>query len=210
MAKQRIILVLVVCFSIAVFTVQTLPRTKTRPPRIEKGMTSEEHNKAMEERLAQRQQQKREKNWRFMELGNSVVMELRKQTLGVTEQQWKLIGPKYKKVETLRREAHVRIFTTVSRRRDKRSFHWNKLSEDDYFSKAKAPDEMTEGEKTAEELIDLLEDENSKDQQIRQKIDALQQAREKARKALPKAERELCEVLTPRQQAVLLLWEFID
>lgn len=44
--------------------------------------------------------------------------------------------------------------------------------------KAKAPDEMTEGEKIVEELIDLLENENTKDEEIRQKIDALQQARE--------------------------------
>ncbi len=62
--------------------------------------------------------------------------------------------------------------------------------------KAKAPDELTEGEKIVEELTDLLEDENAKEKEIRQKIDALQQAREKARKALPKAKRELAAVLT--------------
>lgn len=77
--------------------------------------------------------------------------------------------------------------------------------------KAKAPDEMSEGEKIVEELTDLLEDENSKEEEIKQKIDALQQAKEKARKALPKARQELRKVLTtPRQEAVLLLWEFID
>ncbi len=77
--------------------------------------------------------------------------------------------------------------------------------------KAKAPDEMTEGEKIVEELIDLLEDENAKDEEIRQKIDALQRAREKAKKELPKAKQELAAVLTtPRQEAVFLIMGYID
>ena len=37
--------------------------------------------------------------------------------------------------------------------------------------KAKAPDEMTEGEKIVEELTDHLEDENSKEKEIRQKAE---------------------------------------
>ena len=70
---------------------------------------------------------------------------------------------------------------------------------------------MTEGERIAEELIDLLEDENSKEEEIRQKIDALQRAREKARRAKPKAQQELRKVLTtPRQEAVFLLMGYID
>ena len=70
---------------------------------------------------------------------------------------------------------------------------------------------MTEGERIVEELTDLLEDKNSKEEEIRQKIDALQRARAKARKALPKAKQELAAVLTtPRQEAVFLLMGGID
>lgn len=77
--------------------------------------------------------------------------------------------------------------------------------------KAKAPDELTEGEKIVEELTGLLEDENSKEKEIRQKIDTLQRAREKARKQLPEAKQELAAVLTsPRQEAVFLLMGYID
>jgi len=77
--------------------------------------------------------------------------------------------------------------------------------------KAKAPNEMTEGEKIVEELTDLLENENAKDEEIRRKIDALQQAREKAKGQLPKARQELRKVLTtPRQEAVFLLLGCID
>ncbi len=211
MTKKRIILI-VVCFSIVVFADQTPSQKQISPfpPRFLPGMTAEEFKKEMEKWHAQRQQQKREENWRIMEYGDLVVMELRKQTLGVTKQQWRLIEPKYKRVETLRREAHVHILTRVSRNRDKISFHWKKLSVDDYFGKAKVPSELTEGEKIAEELIDLLEDENSTEEVIRQKIDALLRVRENAQKELPKAKQELAKVLTPRQEAVLLLWEFIN
>ena len=212
MAKKRTILIVIVCFSIAVFAGQTLSKKQISPfpPKFLPGMTKEEHKKEIENWHLQRQRQKREKNWSFNNLGKSVVMELRKQTLGITKRQWKFIEPKYKKVETLRREKHVHILTRVHRNREKISSHWKKLTEDNYFRKAKIPAELTKGEKIAEELIDLLENEKSKDQEIRQKMDALQQAREKARKELPQAESELCELLTPRQESVLLLWEFID
>ncbi len=60
----------------------------------------------------------------------------------------------------------------------------------------KTLDELTESEKILEELIDVLEDENSKDEEIRKKMDALQQFREKARRELPKAKQELRDVLT--------------
>jgi hypothetical protein len=67
------------------------------------------------------------------------------------------------------------------------------------------------GMATYEELIDLMLQKNTSDEELRQKIDALQQVREKARKKLPKAKRELAAVLTtPRQEAVFLLLGYID
>jgi hypothetical protein len=64
---------------------------------------------------------------------------------------------------------------------------------------------------TYEELIDLMRQEDPSDEELRQKIDALQQVREKARKKFPKAKRELAAVLTtPRQEAVFLLLGYID
>jgi len=65
--------------------------------------------------------------------------------------------------------------------------------------------ELTEGEKICEQLLVLLEDKNSKDEQIKQEVAALRQARENAAKELPKARQELREVLAFRQQARLVL-----
>ena len=70
--------------------------------------------------------------------------------------------------------------------------------------------ELTEGEKTCEELLVLLDDENSKQQDIEQKIDALRRARENAAKELVKARQELREVLTARQQSRLVLTGLLD
>jgi outer membrane murein-binding lipoprotein Lpp len=70
--------------------------------------------------------------------------------------------------------------------------------------------ELTEGEKTCEELLALLGDENSKQEDIEQKIDALRRARENAAKELAKARQELREVLTVRQQARLVLAGLLD
>ncbi len=70
--------------------------------------------------------------------------------------------------------------------------------------------ELTEGEKTCEELLLLLEDKNSKQADVDQKVDVLRRARENAAKELTKARQELREVLTVRQQARLVLMGVLD
>jgi uncharacterized coiled-coil DUF342 family protein len=70
---------------------------------------------------------------------------------------------------------------------------------------------MIESAKIADELIDLLENKNSKDDDIRKKIDELQQAREKARKELHQVGKEIAPLLTtPRQEAIFLIMGHID
>jgi len=68
----------------------------------------------------------------------------------------------------------------------------------------------TEGEKACEELFELLKDKNSNLEKIRQKVDALRQAREKAREQLAKVRQELREILNSRQEANLVLLEVLD
>ena len=95
--------------------------------------------------------------------------------------------------------------------RNGEQFRWNKPSRPYGPMQGKARDRMPQTHKTEEELIDLLEDANSTDQQIREKIDALQQARENARKALHKAKQEFAALLTtPRQEAIFLIKGDID
>jgi len=208
MAKKITILVLVVCFSIAVFAGKTPSQKQISPfpPRLLPGMTDEEYKKEMEKWLFQSRQQRLKRDEEDMK---RMAREAWKRLLRINEQQWNLIEPKYEKVAALKRETWV--LATGSSGWNKQIFHWMRRSEGTGGTRAKAPDEMTEGEKIVEELIDLLEDENSKKEEIRRKIDALQQARDKAREALPKARRELAAVLTsPRQEAIFLLMGRID
>ena len=219
MTKQRIILVSVVCFSLTVFAGQTLSWTRSSKrtfipqvgpdPKSLRGLTREErkkeYRKAIEEWQFQRSQQRLKEGEERMRL---MWREALKRLLRVTEQQWRLIKPKYEAELAPDREARVCARGSGG---NEQSFYWIRRSEISSGGRAKTLDEMTEGEKIVEELIDLLENESSKDEEIRRKIDALQHAREKAKGQLPKARQELRKVLmTPRQEAVFLLLGCID
>ena len=130
-----------------------------------------------------------------------------KNELRVSEGQWRLIDPKHERqIELMldsRRRANNRI------RSGKHS--WIKATEDGGLALSKTPAELTEAERNVGKLIDLLRREDSTDEELRKQIDALQRAREEARKEWPKARRELAAALTtPRQEAVFLLLGFIE
>ena len=74
---------------------------------------------------------------------------------------------------------------------------------------SKALGELTEGERICEELLELLEDKNSRPEEIEQKMEALRKIRQEAKKQLAKAQQELREVLTFRQEATLVLMLFL-
>jgi len=70
--------------------------------------------------------------------------------------------------------------------------------------------ELTEGEKICERLLVLLEDKNSKDEQLKQEVAALRRARENAAKELAEASQELDKMLTSRQQARSVLMGLLN
>jgi len=201
-AKHKIIIISVVCFSVVPANQRSLNFPPILPP-LKPGMTQEEYNKEFEKAF----EQQRERNKKYMEI---MAKQAWMRLLRVSEYQWKLIEPKYKIVNGLVWD----LWTGASGwgGQNERDFHWNRASSSPYHPmEFKARDEMPEGYRIVEELIDLLEDEKSTDEQIRNKIDALQQAREKAREALPEAKKELAAVLTtPRQEAIFLIMGHID
>lgn len=69
---------------------------------------------------------------------------------------------------------------------------------------------LTKQEKACEELIGLLESDSSTDEQKRQKMNALRQAREEARGELAKAQQELRQVLTLRQEAMMVMMGWLN
>jgi hypothetical protein len=200
MAKQRIILISVLCFTIVGFAGQ-----RPKSPRPKPGMTMEEHGKAVKNAIEHWSLEKRKAS---QERINLMKREAWKRLLRISERQWKILEPRIDKVEVLiwTRRACARAWGGD----DEKTFHWRRHSEG-VVGPAKAPHEMIEGEKVADELVDLLEDENSKDEEIRKKTDELLQVREKAGKEFTEAKRELAAVLTtPRQEAIFLIIGRID
>ncbi|MHC4535006.1 MAG: hypothetical protein ACYS6K_13740 [Planctomycetota bacterium] len=230
MSIRKMIIGLFVCLSVTVFASQTLSqtriagRTRETPDWIlRKDMTSEQIN--IEQQKRSRQQQMQNKK-RIEQLRKQSRIESAKRTdesmreaLRATEQKWKVIKPRLDKVKYLTKQAQVSM-TPASYRRSRGSggssnnrqpvpnveegWKWSKAWE------KKAPGELTEGERICEELLELLEDKGSKQEEIEQKVEALREARKETGKQLAKAQEELREVLTFRQEATLVLMRYLD
>ncbi len=206
MTNYKMVLIAIVCFSVLLLAGQSPSQMSSNRPPLKPGMTSEERNKQIKEWLDQQRRLERERTKEYI---NLMEMEAWKHLLRVTEAQWNLIESKYRKVSDI--ELEIWTGAKGSSGSNEKEFRWLRRSKSDGFRDAKAAEDMTECERIAEELIELIEDEKSTDEAIKQKIDALQQVREKARKALPKAKQELSKVLTtPRQEAIFLLLGYID
>ena len=267
MLRHKIILGSIVCLLITGWVGQTLCQTQSpsqrqsRPdPRQSQQLTAEQRRKEFEKRVAaENKERMAEHRKEFEQQARDRVNgkderrnELIKQALGMTEEQWKVIGTKVNKVYFLKDQAGINIpiggtggyrvgggsssggggtFSTGAGT----GRAWKTQSSSGGGGTPTggggggagsatgtgvqtwsgplwrlADRELTEGEKTCEELLALLEDENSKQEDIEQKIDALRRARENAAKELAEARQELREVLTVRQQARLVLTGLLD
>jgi chromosome segregation ATPase len=94
--------------------------------------------------------------------------------------------------------------TDGSTSRSPMSWKWQRPSQYRGF------ENLNEGEKICEELFRLLEDRNSELEEIRQKIEALQKFRQETKKELAIAQKELRQLVTPRQEAALVMMQLLD
>lgn len=69
---------------------------------------------------------------------------------------------------------------------------------------------QSEVSKAAQDLSTVLESKESKPEDVKAKLTALRQARDKARQEITKAQGELREIVTPRQEAVLVMMNVLD
>ncbi|MCP4256921.1 MAG: hypothetical protein GY774_05250 [Planctomycetes bacterium] len=85
-------------------------------------------------------------------------------------------------------------------------WRWSRPSQNKGF------ENLNEGEKICEELFRLLEDKNSELEEIRQKMEALQKFRQeaKAKKELAIVQQELRQLVTPHQEAALVMMQILD
>jgi len=140
-----------------------------------------------------------------------------KYALQATEEQWKLIKAKLEKVRQLRDRSRSTVGMGLtssssgisSNGSDSRSiprWQWDKSWKD------KKPSELTKAQKIAVELIKLMEKNNITPEQLIQTMDALRNARkeeDQIRRKLSEAQKELRELLTARQEAALVLMNWL-
>lgn len=204
MAKQKVTVVLIACLTLGVFTGASpsgRPRPRLNLPDSQslRGLTGPE----MGELIADWMLQERISSYEY---GTARIRQALMNELRVSEGQWKIIEPKY--------ERQIQLMVDACRRASSTSRNgkpWTKPTEDGLTPLPKTEAQLSEAERSVCKLVDLLRREDSTDEEMRKQIDALQQAREKARPEWRKARRELAAALTtPRQEAVFLLIGYID
>jgi hypothetical protein len=118
-----------------------------------------------------------------------------KEQLGVSADEWKVLQPKLEKVMTARRDT-MGGFGFGGRGGRNRGADQGAQPSDRQESKVA---------KAQNELRTTLDNSSASSAEIDAKLKALRSAREQARKDLAAAQRDLKEVCTPRQEAVLVL-----
>jgi len=174
-------------------------------------------------------QQLAEEQRKAMEEQEAIAM---RQALGVNDEQWKVIEPRLKKVKHYREQAF--IGTGPPFQSNFSSFGTGPGGGQGFSSGftggfqfqagasgqgAMVPNStdrqdfdgpVSDGEILCEEIQRLLYDPQATPEQVSQKLDALRQEREKARRQWVAAQQQLREVLDFRQQARLVLMGLLD
>jgi len=115
-----------------------------------------------------------------------------KESLQTNDQEWQVLKPRIEKVMTLSRQT---MGMRMMGRRD---------------NNAGSTEQMSPVEKATGELRTILEKKDATSKEIGAKLTALREAKKSARKNLTDAQSELTSVLTPKQEAQLVLWGMLD
>jgi len=136
-----------------------------------------------------------------------------KEQLGVTDQEWQVIQPRLTKVMELNRESMAggmgRMFGGFRRpRRGDQDRGPDARGRQDRPGRPER--ELTAVEKAADQLSATLENESASAEEIKKQLTTLRAEREKAKQELAKAQQELREILTLRQEAQLVLMGLLN
>ena len=123
-----------------------------------------------------------------------------KETLKVNDEEWKALQPKVENVQTLSREITGGGMRMMGGRRGGNT---NQPVADN----AEPQSPLV---KAQADLQATLDKENATADEIKTKLTAYRQARELAKQELAKAQAELRELVTPKQEAQLVLMNLLD
>ncbi len=136
------------------------------------------------------------------------MAERMKDQLGASDDEWKIIGPRLTKVMTLRFQSRGQGMMFGGRGRPGGARGGDRGGNRGGDRGGNPERELTGVAKVASELRTLLEGSPSADQ-IKAKLTALRQAREKNKQDLAKAQQALKQVLSLKQEALLVLMDML-
>ena len=135
------------------------------------------------------------------------MAERMKEQLGAKDEEWKVIEPKLQKVMELSRQVdrpgRGMFFGRGTRRRPGADAETERRPR--RGPEAASGREMSAVETAADVLQKVLESESAKPEEIKAKLTGLRAAREKAKQDLAKAQQDLKQILTVKQEATLVL-----
>jgi hypothetical protein len=140
------------------------------------------------------------------------MMDRMKQQLEASDDEWNALQPKIDKVMTLQRDARFGGggFRGRGGGRGGNNPGGNNPGGNNPAANNNPNQPQSAVAKAAQELRTTLEDKSASPDAIKSKLTALRDAREKARGDLAAAQKELKEVLTQRQEAVLVESGFLE
>jgi len=237
MTKRRVVFMLALCFSMALLAVQALSEARSSG-RSARGSDAERRRKMTDPRKrnesAERRKQRNLKKKELAKEGRGPLIDqetIRKKAaerikeflwqkwaLGATPEQWKLIKAKLEEVRRLKEQANstIRVLlagsigSVPSRKTSADAtiplWQW----EDAWKDKTRG--KLTEAQRLAKQLVALMGRNSTTPEAFRLKMDALRKARSEEaelRRQLSEVQRELREMLTPRQEAALALMKWL-
>lgn len=219
MSTRKITLGLVACLLIGVFGHRLLSQNMRRSGA--GGFADAERFGRMspQERIKQFQKMAEEQR-KWIEEQQTQAMQ---QALGVDERQWKIIEPKLKKVQACRDEAFIGTkppfqssFTSSSRPGGFGGgfqFQFGGSTQGNSFQSSSRMDPdhpLTDGEAILQELQLLVQDPQTRPEDITRGLNALRQARARGKQKWTRAQQELRNVLNLRQQATLTMMGLLE
>ena len=132
-----------------------------------------------------------------------------KEALGVKDDtEWKAIQPKIEKVQTAQRQARGGGMMGMGGRGP--GGRGPGAGADRPAADQPAPPPPSDVEKKGAELKKVLDNKDAKPDEVKAALTALRDARTKAREELEKAQKDLKDVLTQRQEAQMVLFGILD
>ncbi len=123
-----------------------------------------------------------------------------KEALGVNDEEWKVFQPKLEKVQTLNRQLRFGMMGRM----------FGRMRRGGEPPPAMPEEPQSDLEKKSSDLQQLLQNTETKPEDIKTALVAYREARTKATEELTKAQKELQEVLTVRQEAQLVLMGLLE